>query len=499
MTITRQRMLHSDAFAWYMEKDPVLRSTVVAIIGLDRSPDWERLRTRTDRLTRTVPKLRMRVQVPPLRIGPPLWTVDDSFDLDFHLRRGRVPGEGTWTDVLEFARTCAMDDFDRSRPLWEFTLLDGLADGGAAYVTKFHHALTDGIGGVQLAALLIDPGPDESLVGPLPHVPASGEVSELALTASTVAGDASEAISAASHVMAAVPSAVATAARHPLDAARTAVGAGLSVGRFVAPVNKQFSTVLGTRRTHRALTPLDVPFDELHAAATTVGCHVNDAFLAALTEGMRLYHMRCGESLQELRVTVPVSIRATSDEIGGNRITLTRMKFPGGVTDPAERIREIAEVVRRWRHEPALNHAQEIAFGLNLLPRAYLGGIFKRIELLASDVPGLTEPVWLAGARVTGYYGFGPTIGSGLNATLMSYAGTCNVGVNMDTGAVTQPELMASCLAKGFEQILALGRSALQRLDPAAEPAGGGLPHDEPHDEPVARRRHTDVKLVPDG
>jgi len=100
---------------------------------------------------------------------------------------------------------------------------------------------------------------------------------------------------------------------------------------------------------------------------------------------------------------------------------------------------------------------------------------------------------------VTGYYGFGPTIGSGLNATLMSYAGTCNIGVNMDTGAVTEPELMASCLAKGFEQILALGRSALQRLDPAAEPAGGGLPHGTPHDEPATRRRHTDVKLVPDG
>ena len=490
MTITRQRMLHSDAFAWYMEKDPVLRSTVVAIIRLDRPPDWERLRRRTDRLTRLVPKLRMRVQVPPLRIGPPLWTVDDSFDLDFHLRRGRVPGDGTWADVLEFARTCAMDDFDRTRPLWEFTLLDGLADGGAAYVAKLHHALTDGIGGLQLAALVIDAGPDEAALEPPPRVPRSGEVSELGLTASTVAGDATEALSAAGHVMSAVPSAVASAARHPVGAARSAVGAGRSVGRFVAPVNKQFSTILGKRRTHRTVATIDVPFDELHAAATAAQCHVNDAFLAALTEGMRLYHARCGESLDELRVTVPVSIRAASDEIGGNRITLTRMTLPAGVEDPAERIQQIAKVVRRWRHEPALNHAQEIAFGLNLLPRAYLGGIFKRIELLASDVPGLPDVVWLAGAKVTGYYGFGPTIGAGLNATLMSYAGTCNIGVNIDTGAITEPELMMSCLHKGFEQILALGRSALQRLDPDAEPGSDGA---------GPRRGHrVDIKVVPD-
>lgn len=459
MTISRQRMLHSDAFAWYMEKDAVLRSTVVAIIRLDRSPDWDRLYRRTDRLTRIVPKLRMRVQVPPLRIGPPLWTVDENFDLDFHLRRAGAPGAGTWADVLEFARICAMDDFDRNRPLWEFTLLDGLADGGAAYVTKLHHALTDGIGGLQLAALVIDAGPEEALVEPLPQAPPSGAVSELALTASTVAGDAREALSAATRVVTAAPSALVSAVRNPLGAVRTAVGAGSSVGRFVAPVNEQFSTVLGTRRTHRMLATLDVPLADLRAAALPAGAHVNDAFLAALTEGMRRYHLRRGEQLHQLRVTVPVSIRGARDSIGGNRITLTRMAFPADIADPVERIRRIAAVVRRWRHEPALGHAQEIAFGLNLLPRAYLGGIFKRIELLASDVPGLTSAVWLAGAKVTGYYGFGPTIGAGLNATLMSYAGTCDIGVNIDTGAVTEPGLMMSCLREGFEQVLEVGRA----------------------------------------
>jgi diacylglycerol O-acyltransferase / wax synthase len=179
---------------------------------------------------------------------------------------------------------------------------------------------------------------------------------------------------------------------------------------------------------------------------------------------MRLYHVRCGAALDELRVTVPVSIRGAADEIGGNRITLARMKIPAGVEDPSQRIRQVGAIVRRWRREPALNHAQEIAFGLNLVPRSYLGGVFKRIELVASDVPGLADTVWLAGAKVLGYYAFGPTIGSGLNATLMSYADTCNIGVNIDTGAVAEPELMMGCLEKGFEQILALGRNALQRL-----------------------------------
>ena len=177
--VTGQRMLHSDAFAWYMEKDPVLRSTVVAIVRLDRSPDWDRLRSRIDRLTRLVPRLRMRVQVPPMRIGPPRWTVDETFDLDFHLRRTRVGDPGGWSEVLEFGRQCAMDDFDRSRPLWEFTLLDGLADGGAALVHKLHHSLTDGIGGIQLDKLVIDSGPEESSLDAMPEPPHGAGISAL--------------------------------------------------------------------------------------------------------------------------------------------------------------------------------------------------------------------------------------------------------------------------------------------------------------------------------
>ncbi len=461
-------MLHSDAFAWYMEKDAVLRSTIVAVIRLDRSPDWDRLRRRIDRLTRSVATLRMRVRVPPMRIGPPLWTTDHNFDLDFHLRRMGAPGAGTWDDVLDFARVAAMADFDRDRPLWEFTLLDGLADGGAAYVTKLHHALTDGIGGLQLAALVVDPGPEETPVGPLPDVPAGAEASDLAMAASTLAGDAREALSAGTRVMAAAPSALASAVRHPLGAVRTAVGVGGSVARFVAPVDQQFSTVLGTRSTHRVLATLDVPLAGLRAAAESADAHLNDAFVAALTDGMRRYHVRQGQSLQRLRVTVPISIRSPADGIAGNRITLTRMTVPADITDPADLITRIGRTVRQWRHEPALGHAQQIAFGLNLLPRAYLAGLFKRIELLASDVPGLTAAVWLAGAKVTGYYGFGPTIGAAVNATLMSYTDTCDIGVNIDAGAVAEPDQMMECLDEGFEQVLALGRTT----DPSGRPAG---------------------------
>jgi len=349
-----------------------------------------------------------------------------------------------------------MADFDRSRPLWEFTLLEGLVGGGAAFVAKLHHSLSDGIGGVQLAALVVDPTPDGAQPTGLPEAPAGHHASGFAVTAHAIEDGTSELAGLVGRVARSVPGGLASAALHPVRSARTVANATASVGKFVAPVNRQESGLLRGRRMTRRLATVDVPLTKLHDAASAAGCHLNDAYIAAITEAMRRYHAALGEPLPQARVTVPVSLRRNADGVGGNRITLIRIKVPTGPMPFAERIQAVSKVMRRWRAEPALDHAQGIAQGLNLLPRAYLGGVFKRVEMLASDVPGLPNEVWLAGAKVTGYYGFGPTIGAAMNCTLMSYAGTCNIGVNIDTGAVENPDLLLDCLRQSFDDVCAL-------------------------------------------
>lgn len=447
-------MLHSDAFAWYMEKDPVLRSTIVAVHRLEGLPDWELLRLRIDRLTRVVPRLRMRVQAPPLRIGPPRWVVDEDFDLGFHLRRLQLSGTQDWSEALQFARTATMADFDRTRPLWEFTLLEGMSDGGAAFVTKLHHSLTDGIGGIQLVALVVDTGPQPERRVVLPPPPAGQHPSALKLAALTLADETAAAAANAGSAVETLEHDAGRLVRHPVAAARSTIATARSVVRFVAPVMHPYSSVLGPRSTNRFVATLDVPFTALHDAAVGAGGHLNDAFLAAMIDAMHRYHDKRGAPLDQVRVTVPVSIRKESDGVGGNRITLTRMTLPADITAPEVRIKSVQEVVRKWRQEPALQHTQKIAFGLNLVPRSYLNGILKRVEMLASDVPGVPVPVWLAGARVIGYYAFGPTIGSAVNATLMSYAGVCNIGINIDTGAIDDPETWLQCLEAAFQDVL---------------------------------------------
>ena len=439
-SLMQQRMQHSDAFAWYMEDDPALRSTVVAVIRLDRDPDWHRLRARIKRLTQLVPQLRMRVQSPRLHWRPPLWTEVADFDLDRHLVRRAVPAPADWDAVLELAREAAETEFDRRRPLWEFVVVNGLADGTAALVMRLHHSLTDGVGGIQLAARVLDLGPDvPDELGGLPIPPPRP-------------GPA--------------PTAADALARRARTRLRSAARQVRSVWRVVRPVRAQFSPVFGERGVRRHVAALDVPLAGLREAAARAGGRVNDAFLAGVLDGLTRYHELHGAFLPAARVTMPVNLRTEKDAPGGNKITLLRIALPTGHADALERMRAIGQAVRTWRAEPALGHTQGIARSLNLLPRGYVGNMLKRIEAVASNVPGVPVPVWLAGAQLTGFYGFGPTIGAAMNVTLMSYADTCHIGVNVDARAVPDPDALLPCLRDAFAEVVALGRPADREPSP---------------------------------
>jgi diacylglycerol O-acyltransferase / wax synthase len=463
-------MRDSDAFSWYMERDPLLRSTVVVVALLDRPPDWATLAATVERASHRVPLLRTRVEQPPFRLATPRWVPVDDVDVSWHLRRVSLPSPGGWPALLDIARRAAVTAFDPARPLWEMTLVEGMPDGRAALVQKFHHALTDGVGGVQLAMELFDlersPSPDTRPVPPQD----SHHLSGLRLTLDDLAYDASRLTGLARAAPRFGVRAAASVARNPLGAATAAARMVQSVARTVAPFSTTLSPVMRERRLARSLDVLEVPLDDLHRAAHVAGGHLNDAFLGGITGGLRRYHERHGSPVDQLRVTLPISLRTADDAPGGNRITLVRFAVTAGTPDPLERMREIASEVARWREEPSLELTQAIAAALNLLPPGVVGGMLKHVDFLASNVPGFPVPVYLAGARVEAYYPFGPTIGSSVNVTLLSYVDTCCIGVSCDAAAVPDPHVLAECLREGFCEVLALGgRHAPVRL-PAHPP-----------------------------
>jgi WS/DGAT/MGAT family acyltransferase len=453
----------SDAFTLALERDPALRATIVAVALLDRSPDWDRLTERIERATRLAPEFRQRLVPSPLGLAPPRWVPDPDFDLSWHLRRQRLPDGAALPALLEVARHASMAAFDHDRPLWEFTLVEGLPDGAAALVLKVHHALTDGIGGVQIAAQVVDLTREGFDLGPLPPAPAVARSRPFEDVVESVGYDLRRVADVGTGLLRAAPGALVGAVRDPLGAtARTLREVG-SLARFVRPVTTTRSPVMRDRRLLRHLELLDVPVADLKAAGAAVGGTVNDAFVAAVAGGMRIYHERHGATTDALRVTMPISVRAEGDRIGGNRITLVRLDLPVATADPRARMEEVHEICRAQRDEPALAHSEAVAAALNLLPVSVTGSMLHHTDLLASNVPGFDLEAYVAGARVQGFYAFGATLGSAANITLMSYDGMANIGVNVDSGAVPDPDAFLTSLRDGFAEVVAVGHPAARR------------------------------------
>jgi diacylglycerol O-acyltransferase / wax synthase len=448
-------MRASDAFTWAMESDPRLRSTVVSVVILDRPPDWDEVRQRFDLISRKLPMFRQRVVESPSP-APPRWEYYRDFDLDYHLRRAAVAAPGTLDDVLEMARLAEMQDFDRARALWETTFVDGLEGGGAAMICKFHHALTDGIGGVQIAMNLFNlsealyereplpPQPEVSVPSPL-----SGYRDALRYDTALVGGALADAVKWAPRLMY-------ESARRPVATIRSAAATAASVYRTVRPITRTGSPLVTDRGLIRHLGVHEVPMPQLREAAHRCGGALNDAFVAGVAGGLRLYHEKHDVAVGNLHLTMPISLRTANDEAGGNRITLMRFDVPVGETDPAVRIRSIRERTGSVRSERSLPYTQLIAGVLNLMPRWYIGSVLRHVDFLASDVPGVPVPVFLGGAAVRAQYAFGPTIGSSVNVTLLTYVDTCALGINVDTAAIPDYDVFHHAIVSGFDELLAL-------------------------------------------
>ncbi len=450
-------MRASDAFTWAMESDPRLRSTVVSVILLDRSPDWDEVRKRFDLISRTLPMFRQRVvQSPPP--APPRWEHYRDFDLDYHLRRATVSGTGTLDDVLEIARVAEMQDFDRARALWETTFIDGLQNGGAAMICKFHHALTDGVGGVQIAMSLFDLSEDLYPLESMPPEPKVAGSSPLGGYRDALRYETGLLNSALTGAATRLPRLMYDTVRRPASTMRSAATAAASVYRTVRPISRTGSSLVTDRGLIRRLRVHQVPTRPLREAAHRCNGALNDAFVAGVAGGLRLYHEKHGVAVGDLHLSMPISLRAKDDGMGGNRITLMRFDVPVGEADPARRIGAIRQRTAAVRNERSLPYTQLIAGVLNLAPRWYIGSVLRHVDFVASDVPGIPVPVFLGGAPVRAQYAFGPTIGAAVNVTLLTYVDTCALGLNIDTTAIPDYDVFHDAIVGGFDELLSLAR-----------------------------------------
>jgi WS/DGAT/MGAT family acyltransferase len=451
----RTYLSQNDTIMWMVEADPLLRSTILGVVVLADAPSWDRVRARVEAVTHQVPALREKVVPVPLHPTTLQWVRDHDFDLHYHLRHIVLPARSGLQDLLDWARTEAMGGFDPARPLWEFTLVEGLAGGRAALVMKAHHVVTDGIGAVQLAAHLFDFEEDPAAT---PSAVPTGApyVNGFSMLRDVVIHDVEGVVDFARHQLTSVVPNLLHAVRHPRQAVAEAVETAASIGRILAPTTTPKSPVMVGRMLSSNFRVLEVPMPAMRDSAKAAGGRLNDTFLAGITAGLHRYHVHHGEHIHELRVAMPISQRGEDDPAGGNHVSVMRFVLPVDSPTPGDRIRAMHTAVEGVRAERSLHHTETIAGFLNLMPRGVIGAMLKGVDFLASNVPGVPVPIWLEGSRVEQFFPFGPTAGSAVNITLMSYAGTCCIGVNADAEAIPDADVLADCLRAGFDEVCAV-------------------------------------------
>ncbi len=451
--VTEAKRLSGWDFAtWRMATDdPVMRSTIIGLLVLDSSPDWNRLKQRYERATRMAPVLRSVVVEGPIGIQTPRMVVDPNFDLSFHMRRFSMPRGSTWSDVLEDARRQSMADFDKERPLWRVTLLEGLPGGRCALILKLHHAIADGQGAVQLGMALFDFTPEGTDLGPMPPAPEPAVLDTTGFLEAVIRNNVGWVARTAEDVVKGLGPLTLAAIKNPAELLNRVRGTAESLARFTRVPLGPLSPIMQQRSINYHFDTIDMDFATYRAAAKQRNRTVNDLFLAAISLGMHRYHEKMGRPVDELRMNMPISLRTSGTE--SNAVTIARFEIP--VSNAIDDVLETAaETVRAWRAEPALKLADNLAELSRFLPPDLVSAAAQTSDLTASNVPGVPVQVWLAGAKVERMYPLVGTIGAAINVTMLTYNGVASVGISTDDAAVDDRDELVRSLRYGFREVI---------------------------------------------
>ena len=413
-----------------------------------------------------VPRYRQKLAVPPLETGRPLWVDDPSFNLEYHVRHTALPEPGTEQQLRALAARIHSQRLDRTKPLWELWLVQGLEGGRFALISKTHHALVDGVAGVDLATVLLD-------LGPVPQeVPHEGEPwvpqpepSAAALAARGLRGLAALPLSLAGRALG--------AAGHPAESLNVAREAAEGLGEVAwAVLNPAPETPLNVPiGPHRRLCLVRNELDDFRAVKNTFGGTVNDVVLSVVAGGLRRWLQSRGVRTEglELRALVPVSIRARDDRgTLGNRIVAMRGPLPVYVADPVARLQVVRQAMDGLKESKQALGAEVIAGLQGFAPPTILAQASRinfstrLFNLLVTNIPGPQFPLYVLGRELQDLFpvAFLPR-DHALAVAIMSYNGGIDFGLLGDYDAMPDLDDFGAMLEESREELV----SAASRSD----------------------------------
>lgn len=455
------RMNATDALLWTMDKVPDLRSTVGALLILERPPSRERLREAFARLSVDFVRMHQRVVEVPLMLAPPEWVDDEQFDLDYHLRCLAVPAPGTVESLLAALGPLYATSFDQARPLWEAYVAEGLLDGRGAVLLKMHHCVVDGVGGSRLLQTLLSGRRGGNGVVPpaIEHRPTS----VAALLWRAMLYNVQHGVETGAEVM----SAVGNAAMEPASVSSQIEG-GL---RMLAGIGRQLfasrarSPLHRPRSLSRQLSTFEMSLREIDAVRTPLEATVNDIVLTVVSGAMRRWHAANGANVRELRALVPVNLRTEDESEEGNRIAMLAFSLPVGEPDPLRRLRLVQRrvgEVKRDRRAKLYPLVAEAVFRFPLpLAEAIARQQATRANFLCTNVPGPRKTHCLADVPIERVYLYAPLVGDHpLSIGLFSYREVLYVGLDIDPLGMDDLPRFRAALQEAYSEVLGMDRRA---------------------------------------
>jgi WS/DGAT/MGAT family acyltransferase len=421
------------------------------------APAYEDFVAKLEQRLHLVPRYRQKLAWPPLVQSRPVWIDDPHFNARYHVRHTALPGAAGEEELRNLAGRIFAQGLDRSKPLWELWLVDRVGDDAFALISKTHHALVDGVSGVDISTVLFDLEPDPPEPDPAPAWYPRPEPSAADLLATAVAERASAPLDVARAAL--------EAARHPERAVGgggravkglAAMAAAGMAGAPPSPLNVRIGS-------HRRFAWVDADLERFKAIKTAFGGTVNDVVLAAVTGALRAFMIRRGRDPvgMELKAMVPVSVRADTERGAlGNRVAAMYAPLPVHAADARERFDLIhlamgdlkasgqavgAEVITRLAGFAAPTVLDQAA---RLQSRQRLHNI------VVTNVPGPQFPLYLQGRRLRAFYPQVPlTLNTALGIAIMSYDGRLGFGLLGDYDALPDLDAVAEDLEASIDEL----------------------------------------------
>jgi len=456
----QDRLTGLDSSFLHLERDSAHMHVAGCSVFIGSAPSYDELLEAIASRLHLVPRYRQRLAFVPLHQGRPVWVDDPHFKPQYHVRHTALPRPGGEAELKRLAGRVFSQALDRTRPLWELWLVEGLAGGRFAVLSKTHHALVDGISGVDIATVLFDASADPLPVAPPEHewvarpLPSSAQLlADALLERATVPGEVARGVRATLRG----PRTMATRAGRALGSVSALAWTGLQA----APPSP-FNVRIGP---HRRFTWVRGDLGEFKAIKNELGGTVNDVVLAVVAGALGRYMRLHGSSTDgtELRAMVPVSVRADIERGAlGNRVAAMWVTLPVGPADAGDRLREVSSAMDGVKQSgqavgaEILTRVSGFALPTIMAQAARLQARQRLFNLVVTNVPGPQFPLYLLGRELESIYPMVPLAeNTALGVAILSYNGQLNFGLVGDFDAMADLETLADELRSSIDELAA--------------------------------------------